>query len=649
MTEVAPVKAILKALETGIKLAGRVSESAELAFSEAANSATTAKAQQIAQSAPNLQKALEQTCQAIRDAYQQAIEAYGKPFTKALVEDSEHSGIFECFPTNSLAETIQGRLKDLKNDVRDSIDECQDFEDDPESFERTAFINIQDQAQKCLNDCLSIFNDLRDQLPQDRHRAFMESQQNDTRAQSTEHSQNSAVASRQTFTVESQPKDDRALLSSMRQPSFANAEPPPYISPASLTKPLQINTPSVRAPPTEPVKPKGPWGVESPMLYGDSPTLPSSLGTSVGSLRRKPVGVDVSRTAQSDAPPLIPKEVVHSRISANEEFLERRRQSRIMFNNELRFSAVSSIDENRASEVFSDGPLSPMCPSPGTSTSPVEGRGGFRASLNGNDMSRQRSQGHASQSTRSSRTSSTLPDRQSYQRHDSDGSIFGLREAAGQASPVTTENQAAGTSGNIELWSPIITTVSPAAIDNPYSWDPVPTRLQPRPPVYGSEAPSGLEPVNMAYDDGMIVVNAPEQPPTATFTISQMNYPIRPDSSFSKFGGFCEGAKALIRGETGFKIVKRPSVCPEAVDCYQRLANNMYQGHYSATVSARCIACSYEVGWNDVEKDKLLDSQNIDLEETQWLTFFRSRYIRKQWNKISAALYIKVPYEDQLN
>jgi hypothetical protein len=83
--------------------------------------------------------------------------------------------------------------------------------------------------------------------------------------------------------------------------------------------------------------------------------------------------------------------------------------------------------------------------------------------------------------------------------------------------------------------------------------------------VYGSEATSGLEAVNMAYDDGMIVVNAPEQPPTATFTISQMNYPIRPDSSFSKFGGFCEGAKFLIRGETGFKIVKRPSVCSKAV------------------------------------------------------------------------------------
>jgi hypothetical protein len=103
--------------------------------------------------------------------------------------------------------------------------------------------------------------------------------------------------------------------------------------------------------------------------------------------------------------------------------------------------------------------------------------------------------------------------------------------------------------------------VSPAAIDNPYTWDPVSTRLQPPPPVHGSEASSGLIPVNIAYDDGMIVVNAPEPGSAATFTVRQMDYPIRPDSSFSKYGGFCEGAKALTRGDTGFKIVKRPAVC----------------------------------------------------------------------------------------
>lgn len=578
---VAPVKALLKALEAGIKLAHRVSESAELALSESANSSTTAKALQISGSAPALQKSLEQTCQAIRDAYQQDVEECGERFTKALLEDSEFSESLECFVANRVAETIQGRLKDLKNDVRDSIDECQDFEDDPESFDPNAFTNIQKQAEKCSVDCVSIFSSLRDRLPQDSLRTFMlHNQRNDERAQYMRPTpeQRNTASTLQSGTTESELRDDRASLSSMRQPSLANPEPPPsyMIPPDTTAEPLRITTPSIRAPPSEPVKPKGPWNIESPFEYDTSPSFGGTLGTSPSSVRRKPVG-DVSPTGQADTPPLIPKEIVHSRISANEEFLERRRQSRIMFNNELRFSAVSSIDENRVSEVFSEGPLSPLSPSPAMSVSPANGRGlrangGYNISMDGYNMSRQRSQGQASQSTRSSRTSSILPDRQSYQRHDSEDSIFGLRGAA-PASPVIHENQAAGTSGNIELWSPIATTASPAYIDNPYTWVP-PThttapQLQVPPPIYSSDAPAGLEPVNLPYggdgSDGLIVVNAPEQPSPATFTVRQMDYPIRPDSSFSKFGGFCEGAKALTRGDTGFKIVKRPAVCSISV------------------------------------------------------------------------------------
>ncbi|KAE9370685.1 hypothetical protein N431DRAFT_343674 [Stipitochalara longipes BDJ] len=574
---VAPVKAILKALETGIKLAHRVAESAELAVSEFASPAIEAKAQQISESAPGLQRSLEHTCQAIRDAYRQEVEICGKAFSKALVEDK----------------TIQARLKDLKNDVRDSIDECQDFEDDPESFDRKTFMNIQQQADKCSADCISIFQDLRDQLTQGRVPTYMlgkEPSDNATRHISTrleiEHSQSKAMTKSQGSTLEVQPKDDRAHLSSTRQSSINNSISPPYMSPITPTEPLQITAPSIYAPQFEPVKPKGPWSIENPLNYDMSPTLGGSLGASASLLRRKPVG-DVSPTAPPDEPQLIPKEVIHSRISANEEFLERRRQSRIMFN-ELRYSAVSSIDENRASETFTDGPMSPLSPSPGTS-----------AGL-GYSMSRQRSQGHASQGTRSSRTSSIVPDRHSVQRHDSEDSIFGNRRAA-PASPSITENHAAGTSGNIELWSPITTTASPAMIDNPYTWEPptvppaVPPKLQIPMPSYGNEVPAGLIPVNVTYDDGMIVVNAPEETvqPGPTFTVREMDYPIRPDSSFSKFGGFCDGAKSLTRGETGFKIVKRPA------------------GHYSATVSARCIACSYEVGWNDVEKDKSLDRSGI--------------------------------------
>jgi hypothetical protein len=31
-------------------------------------------------------------------------------------------------------------------------------------------------------------------------------------------------------------------------------------------------------------------------------------------------------------------------------------------------------------------------------------------------------------------------------------------------------------------------------------------------------------------------------------------------------GGFCEGAKAMMKGDTGFKIVKKPAVCGNALD-----------------------------------------------------------------------------------
>jgi hypothetical protein len=381
-----------------------------------------------------------------------------------------------------------------------------------------------------------------------------------------------------------EPIDDRALLTSMRQhmePSESNSEPlSNYVSLPTPTEPLRIVTPSLHAPQSEPVKPRSPWGIDSTSEFDMGPTLSGSFRTS---LRRKPIQ-DTSPTTQADSPRLIPKEVVHSRINANEEFLERRRQSRLMFSNELRYSAVSSISENRVSEVFSEGPLSPLVTSPaspGTSISTTEGRG-FRTSLSGYDthMTRQRSQGQASQGTRSSRTSSIVPNPQSVHRHDSEDSTFGLHAAP--TSPPVIESPAAGSSGNIELWSPIATTASPLVIENPQTWDPRTTNS-----VYGNrenggpisatlqlsglagEAVAGLEPVsNLDYGNEKIPVNDPDESftqSTSTLSVRAMDYPIRPDSSFSKFGGFCEGAKALIRGDPGFKIVKSPAVCSSMI------------------------------------------------------------------------------------
>jgi len=83
----APVKGILKALDTGIKLAKRVSKSA--------SSATVAHASQISDAAQALQRTLEESSKTVNDAYRHTVDQCGEPFTKALVEDSQYIALRE--------------------------------------------------------------------------------------------------------------------------------------------------------------------------------------------------------------------------------------------------------------------------------------------------------------------------------------------------------------------------------------------------------------------------------------------------------------------------------------------------------------------------------------------------------------------------
>jgi len=411
---------------------------------------------------------------------------------------------------------IQTRLKDLKNDIRDKIDECEDFEDNPDSFDAAAFNSIQQLAEKCSTECIAIFQDLRSQLTQ---------------------------TTIQNFSQEAKPRDDRTLLNSMRQrpPSQRKAVPrPSRPSLPTPTLPLQIEDPSssTNAPPIEPAKPKSPWNIDSPSQFDLGPTLSGSFGTST----RRPASREISPSALPEGQPrLIPKEIVHFRLSANDEFLERRRQSRIMFQKEIRKS-ISSIEEHRVSEVFPESPLI-TSPLSGTAVSPIDGRGS-RVSLSGYDtlMTRQRSLGQNSQDNRSSRTSSLLQDRPVVsQRQDSQDSIFGLRSAAPLSPPLSDHRH----SGGDENLGDLATTL--------------------KVPGFGEGVEDGLHLVtNIDYDNEKIFVrqDGPSfSQPTPTTSMKSIDYPIRHDTSFYKFGGFCEGAKALLRGETGFKVVKRPSVC----------------------------------------------------------------------------------------
>lgn len=81
---VAPVKGIIKALDTGIKLARRITKSS--------NTTSTVQALQITEIARDLQRSLEGNSKAIGDAYKQGVESCGEPFTKALREDRKWHG-----------------------------------------------------------------------------------------------------------------------------------------------------------------------------------------------------------------------------------------------------------------------------------------------------------------------------------------------------------------------------------------------------------------------------------------------------------------------------------------------------------------------------------------------------------------------------
>lgn len=390
----------------------------------------------------------------------------------------------------------------------EQINECLDFDDEPESFDKSAFNNLLEESQKCAAECLNIFNGIRDKILREKLENF--------KLETT--------------------KDDRAQLSSMKLQSNSQSDQATEVRPVS---PVSIKRPSlaVEPPAFEPVKPKSPWTIDSPSQFNIGTPM-TSPGTSQQRFSR-----DISPSSKPDGPSpcLIPKEQVNYRLSANEEFLERRRQSRILWQKEFRQS-ISSIEENRVSEVFTDIPggsliASPILEGP---VSPVDAPRS-RASSSGYDtlMTRQRSQGQASQQSRGSRTSSILQDRQQRTASQaSQESIFGIRASA-PLSPPLSEHRTSGQ----DNWGILATTLQL--------------------PGFGEGVEQGLEVVShVDHDNGLILANERHilNQPTPTASLKSIDHPMRHDSSFYKFGGFCEGAKAIIRGELGFKVVKRPSV-----------------------------------------------------------------------------------------
>ena len=529
----------------------------------------------------------------------------------------------------NLTESLQPKLKELRIDLIDQINECDFDEDEPDSFNITAFKNVENQAEKCCDDCIDIFNNLGNRILQN----TSDDQPNDG------------------------PKDDRQQLSSMRAASREGL--PGQLSPPTTTPQYDRPVLTLDTPPVEPVKPRSVRNVAggaqydivvsaasgAPLKSAPVPQAPyrghkllvispiSEYSTEETNLQRRQLGPpypvspieQIARRPPSEVSPmnaeasLIGKEIVDSRLNENEHFLERRRRSRLLFQSEMR-NSIASTEEDQAGQSFSNGSVL-SSPNLGHSTTlgflaempPIAQNGssglvdrtilndrsgpwneklvslgdrplssnerskigdahsdgsppppGFsgqamnsfdsrtsRTTANGYDtlMTRQRSQGQTSQNTRSSRTSSLLQDirhqdqpkldrKDSHASQASQESIFGLRNAA-PLSPPLSEHQTSGDG----------------------KWGHLATSLQT--PGFGEGVGQGLEVVdNIDRDNGLILANEDQVvvQSTPTASVKSLDHPMRHDSSFYKFGGFCDGAKALIRGETGFRIMKRPAV-----------------------------------------------------------------------------------------
>lgn len=553
------------------------------------------------------------------------------------------------------SESIQNRLKEVRIDLIDQVDECQDFDENLEPFQPSAFTNVRQQARRCGTECTFIFNNVRDRISNtDVHRFRMEDKSPPlspatplldlTRRKALGHSPIPLAT-----TTLSQPSTPRVPLRQQNRQQLENR-----VQRSELTDPsaqwTHSGPPQVDQGGTIPNKhpPRGPSPEQRARAVSPSARSPYRYREI-----SPPRHSSSQSQQQSQQLTLIAKEIINSRINANDEFLERRRRSRAMFRNRYSFSA-SSIEENKTSNsepafTMSDGSLntSPWS-SYSSGNSPIERHSskgsGVGSGGSGYDslVERKRSQGQTSShgGGGNSRNGSLrdAPPASAVTKQDSADVIIANATSTQQAqhppvfspptplpetttttpsiktapmSPGISEYQPSDSGTSLLLKSPVSppTTQLPQGEWGRLNTNPATTPLAAtlQVPGFGAGVDDGLEVApQVEIESGLEVV--PPSEPELAYTSSDNYYdrkynnndnnnaatssssstqwgggggnkstsaaantgplsmrneecPMRHDASFYKFDGFCAGAKAMLRNQTGFKVVKRASVC----------------------------------------------------------------------------------------
>lgn len=264
----------------------------------------------------------------------------------------------------------------------------------------------------------------------------------------------------------------------------------------------------------------------------------------------KVLEVKIKNNPEGDEPQLIMRDEVIKQMTAIEEFLEKRKLSRELFQEELKRSSFISMSSTSSRRSFTAS--LPYLPTPTLSESPIQSRPNSNllktimenADPNGRPVPPKDDRRRIAMERQNSGTSSGISPVRSRE----------VSELLAYENPV----------------SPISPPLSQGHQSAGSGWGTLALAGTLKVPGFGEGVVDGIEVVNtpVISDPGLMLAKEDEGQNMLTpeQSVQSMDYTIRHDCSFYKYGGFCDGAKSTLRGVGGtMREIKRPGVSKRPV------------------------------------------------------------------------------------
>lgn len=411
---------------------------------------------------------------------------------------------------------MENRLQGLTINLQEQLESLSSYFEDPDTFDLGSLPYIQKNSERCRDQTVDLLGHL--------HLRMLSVQQ-----------------SLQQYTIPKQ--DDRAKLPSQHQHAAFVERPLSQVSPMTTVNPQSF---------AKTISPQNSANTVDPQSFAARaakvdmmPTgrinIPSHYDINIRKETNVPMGIppgsynEAKRLSapRPEAPPrsasesdvaLIDSEEVMRHTRSIENFLAKRKRSRVLFQHDLELLRQLSINSTANSTSTTSPRLSVAHPSPQLTYSDDIVASPVQTSRPNSTLLITRSQsrdGHTlspgGPSNRNSATLSPSPQRQI--SLDSEAFIFP------DSPPISSGRQ------SLKL------------------------------PGFGDGVEDGKEVVGQGVSDpGIMLVSEIHDQPTPATSVQSVEYPITHDSSFYRYNGFCTGAKMILQGQNALKVIKKPGV-----------------------------------------------------------------------------------------